>query len=130
MLRDHRILNPALLNALADVGHTDVVVVADAGLPIPPGVRLIDLSLVPGVPSFAEVAEAVLASLQVERAVVATESATAPVAETLRRLCAGVPVHTVEHTELKTLTQTARVIIRTGECTPYANLVLIAGVTF
>ncbi|MFC7546767.1 D-ribose pyranase [Plantactinospora sp. GCM10030261] len=130
MLRDHQILNPALLHALAGLGHTDVLVIADAGLPVPVGVRLIDLSLTPGVPSLSEVTRAVLASLPVERVVVATQSADSPVADALDRLCAGLPVRTVDHSDFKSLTHSARVIIRTGECTPYANLALIAGVTF
>jgi D-ribose pyranase len=130
MLRDHQILNPELLHALASAGHTDVIVVADAGLPIPAGARLIDLSLVPGVPSFAAVVQAVLASLVVEEAVIATQSATSPAADDLARLCAGIPMRPIDHNELKSLTRTAHAVIRTGECTPYANVALIAGVPF
>jgi D-ribose pyranase len=130
MLNDHRILNPELLHALASAGHTDVVVIADAGLPVPAGTRLIDLSLVPGTPSFVAVVQAVMASLVVEEAVVAAQSATFPAADIIARLCAGVPVRTVDHSELKSLTSTAHVVIRTGECTPYANVALIAGVAF
>lgn len=130
MLRDHQILNPALLGALAGAGHTDVVVVADAGLPLPPGVPVVDLSLVPGVPSFAAVMEAVLASLAVEEVVVATQSAGSPAGATLERLCADLPTRAVDHEELKALSRQARVIVRTGECTPYANAALVAGVAF
>ncbi len=130
MLRDHRILNPALLRALASAGHTDLVVVADAGLPIPAGVPLIDLSLTPGVPSFAAVLETVLASLTVDEVVIAAQSADSPADATLKRLCADLPTRTVDHEELKALSRRAHVIVRTGECTPYANAVLVAGVTF
>lgn len=130
MLRDHQILNPELLSALAGAGHTDLVVVADAGLPVPAGAAVIDLSLVPGVPSFAAVLEAVLASLVVEEVVVAAQSADSPAGATLARLCAGLPTRTVDHEELKALSRQARVIVRTGECTPYANAALVAGVAF
>jgi len=36
----------------------------------------------------------------------------------------------VSHDELKRLSHRARAVVRTGECTPYANLMLVAGVTF
>ena len=36
----------------------------------------------------------------------------------------------VSHEDFKRLTQQARVMVRTGECTPYANVILVAGVTF
>lgn len=130
MLRDHHLLNPELLRALAGAGHTDLVVIADAGLPIPAGPHLIDLSLVPGTPSFAAVLGAVLDTLAVQEAIVATQTASSPAAAELDRLCANLPIRTVDHTELKALSRTARVIVRTGECTPYANVALVAGVTF
>lgn len=130
MLSDHAILNPRLLAALASAGHTDVVVIADAGLPVPGGVTVVDLSLVPGVPSFRQTVEAVRGSLVVEAAVVAEEAAEHGVAQELAHVLGGIPLETVGHDELKRLTRTAHVVIRTGECTPYANVALIAGVTF
>ncbi|HEY1617444.1 MAG TPA: D-ribose pyranase [Streptosporangiaceae bacterium] len=130
MLRYHALLNPALLAHLAGAGHTDLVVIADAGLPLPPGVPVVDLSLVPGTPSFAGTATAVLAALAVESAVIAAESAGNPAEEQLAALLDGLPVEVVSHARLQELSRQARVIVRTGECTPYANVVLIAGVTF
>lgn len=130
MLRDHSLLNPDLLAHLAAAGHTDVVVIADAGLPLPPGVPVVDLSLVPGTPSFADTARAVIAALAVESAVIAEESQRHPVSATLTGLLAGIPVKVASHEELKLLSRRARVVVRTGECSPFANVALIAGVTF
>lgn len=130
MITDHPILNPALLEALASAGHTDVVVIADAGLPLPPAAPVIDLSLTAGVPSFAAVARVVVGSLAVESAVIAREAAASPAAAQLDDVLAGVPTEAVPHDELKRLSESAHVIIRTGECTPYANVALLCGTTF
>lgn len=130
MIADHPILNPALLEALASAGHTDVIVIADAGLPLPPAAPVIDLSLTAGVPSFAAVARVVVGSLAVESALIAREAAASPAAAQLDDVLAGVPTEVVPHDELKRLGESAHVIIRTGECTPYANVALRCGTTF
>ena len=36
----------------------------------------------------------------------------------------------VSHQAFKQQTQTTRAVIRSGECSPYANIILFAGVTF
>jgi D-ribose pyranase len=119
-----------LVAALARAGHGDMVVVADPGLPVPPGPEVIDLSLIPGVPSFQVTARSVVHALHVESAIFATE-ALATAAETLiQEATAGIPQRTVSHAELKALLPHAGVVIRTGECTPFANVVLVAGTSF
>jgi D-ribose pyranase len=133
------ILNPALARLVASVGHGDLVVVADAGLPIPPGVERIDLAYAPGRPPFLDVLDALLEELEVERATVATElagGAPAPFVKALqarllaRPKVAGRGVEEVSHEALKRLTAGARAVVRTGEFTPYANVVLSCGVVF
>lgn len=128
------ILNPALLEVMARLGHTDMLVIADAGLPVPLGVQRIDLALIPGVPSFLETLRAVLAELPVERATVATEmEARSPkLRATVASLCgdAGIPLDEVLHEQFKVVTRKAMAIVRTGEVTPYANIILHAGVSF
>ncbi|AOS66160.1 D-ribose pyranase [Actinoalloteichus hymeniacidonis] len=124
------ILHAELSGALARLGHTDKVVVADCGLPIPAGPTLIDLAFRFGVPSFLEVLDGLLAEVVVEGAVVAGE------------LAAGNPViasgvaerlgetEQVQHEEFKSLVAGAALVIRTGEATPYANVILRCGVPF
>ncbi len=56
-MKKHGILNRHLSGALASLGHTDGVLVCDAGMPIPDGPRVVDLAFRAGVPSFAEVLE-------------------------------------------------------------------------
>lgn len=127
-MRRHGILHPELAAHLARLGHTDTFVIGDAGLPVPPGVPRVDLAVVLGVPRFAEVLDAVLAEIEVEEAIIAEEAAGGP-AETLlvERLPAA---SAVSHEELKQLSAKARFVVRTGETTPYANVILRSGVPF
>ena len=130
MLKDGQILNPRLLAMLAGAGHTDTIVIADSGLPIAPGVEVLDLSLTPGVPSFLQTFDAVRAALAFERLILAKESQGQPVYRELEPRLRGANVELVSHEEFKRLTARAKGVIRTGECTPYANIALVAGVTF
>jgi D-ribose pyranase len=126
------ILNSEISKVISQLGHTDQIVVCDAGLPIPDGVKRIDLALTPGVPSFFDVLEAVLLEMQVERAIIAEELKQAS-PETLKRLetaLGGVQLGSVSHEQFKQMTRQAKAVIRTGECTPYANVILQAGVIF
>ena len=126
------VLNHQLSKVIAEMGHTDGLTVADAGLPVPPGVDRIDLAVSPGVPSFAQVLEAIATELRVEEIVVAQEAFDAnPLAlQALESSFPGVPVKAVPHTEFKALTRETRAVVRTGECSPYANAILRSGVIF
>jgi D-ribose pyranase len=126
------ILNSEISKVISELGHTDQIVICDAGLPIPEGVKRIDLALTPGVPSFFDALEAVLLEMQVERAIFAEELKQAS-PETLKRLetaLGGVERGSVSHEQFKQMTRQAKAVIRTGECTPYANVILQAGVIF
>lgn len=126
------ILNSEISRVISELGHTDMIVIADAGLPIPPHVKRIDLALKEGVPSFIETVETVLKEMCVESAYVAGEmgSASASKKEELIAVLPSVQIRVVTHEELKLLTHEAKAVIRTGEFTPYANVVLVAGVIF
>ncbi|GAC1037483.1 D-ribose pyranase [Pseudomonas sp. No.117] len=129
------LLNIALSQAVASLGHGDRVVIGDAGMPVPPGTPLVDLAVTPGVPDFVSVLQALLSEMQVGSHVLAEESLAAqpPALAELERLTADGalgPRQLVSHAELKALCQGARVQIRTGECQPYTNLILVAGVAF
>ncbi|HKX44440.1 MAG TPA: D-ribose pyranase [Burkholderiaceae bacterium] len=126
------LLNAELSRLVASLGHGDAVVIADAGLPVPPGMPLVDLALTRGVPSFAQVLTALLSEMQVERAEHAAEmlERSPQVATWLHDALPDVPMTTVAHDVFKQRCRSARAIVRTGECTPYANVMLFAGVTF
>jgi D-ribose pyranase len=126
------VLNHRLSAVIATMGHTDLLVVADAGLPIPPNVERIDLAVTPGLPPMLDVARAIATELQVERILIASELiARNPALVTeITSLFPGIPIDNVPHDDFKTRSASAKAIVRTGECTPYANLILISGVTF
>ncbi len=124
------ILNRHLSGALAELGHGDGLLVCDAGMPIPDGPRVVDLAFRAGVPSFSEVLEGLLAELVVEGATAATEVRGAN-AEASALLDDRFPDLTlVPHERLKELSAGARLVVRTGEARPYANVLLRCGVFF
>jgi D-ribose pyranase len=127
------ILHAELSRVVAAMGHHDLLVIGDAGLPVPKGVPVIDLALREGVPGFLETLETVLTELHVEEAVIDAEMATVSptLAATFRAAWpSGVPLREVPHADLQSLARDARAVVRTGEFTPYANIVLVAGVLF
>jgi D-ribose pyranase len=134
------LLNAELSYVIAKLGHTDQVVIADAGLPIPAATQRIDLALTHGVPGFMAVLNVVTQEMQVERVLLAEElEAQNPVihqqlcehlAELEARQGNTIEVNYIPHAAFKTQSAQSRAIVRTGECSPYANVILCAGVTF
>nr|BFD40844.1 D-ribose pyranase [Pseudomonas sp. FFPRI_1] len=129
------LLNIALSRLVASLGHGDIVVIGDAGLPVPPGVELIDLALTHGVPDFLGTLKVLLSEMQVERHVLAEEillkqPTPLPALEALTASAELGQRQLLSHEDFKVLTRQARAVIRTGECQPYCNIALIAGVTF
>jgi D-ribose pyranase len=127
-MKKRGILNAPLSEGLARLGHGDLLIVADCGLPLPLGSRVIDLALVPGVPTFEQVLDALLDELAVEGAVAATEAASTPAGRWISSRLKEVEY--IPHEEFKQLTASAKLIVRTGEATPYANIALRSGVPF
>jgi D-ribose pyranase len=129
------LLNIALSRVVASLGHGDVLMIVDAGMPVPPGVELIDLALTRGVPDFLTVLNAVLTEMQVESHVLADEifAKQPPALEAVEALNASGDLgqrRSVSHEALKVLSRSAKAIVRTGECQPYSNIALVAGVVF
>lgn len=126
------LLNQPISAVIAGLGHTDTLVIADAGLPIPAETQRIDLALARGIPAFLDVLRVVMSEMQVERAVVARElvDGNPEYLAQIKLLLGDVPVSAVPHEEFKSQTRTARAVVRTGEFTPYANIILSAGVVF
>lgn len=134
------LLNGPISSVIAMLGHGDSICVGDAGLPVPVGVERIDLAVTHGMPPFLKTVEAIVAELCVEKAIVATEfiERTSAQHTTLMQLFSDlglaqggdITIEDCSHKNFKKLSKDCRVIIRTGECTPYANVILYAGVTF
>ncbi len=126
------ILNQPISSVMAGLGHTDTIVIADAGLPIPDGPQRIDLALTKRVPAFLQTLDVILTEMQVEKAIVASEILTvsADLHAAIKKRLGDIPIETVPHTRFKQETGAAKAIIRTGEFTPYANIILVSGVVF
>lgn len=128
-MRNGGIWHPRLIEVIASMGHTDTLVLADAGLPVPAGVECIDLLWSRGEPSLAPVLQAVLADLEVEAATIASQL-DGPMLDSVTGLLGATPVERVDHADLKRAVTTSRAVVRTGETTPFANVILRAGVVF
>jgi D-ribose pyranase len=126
------ILNQGMLNVMGSLGHTDRIVICDEGLPIDKNVERIDLAVTKGVVKFMDVLKPILNELVVEKIVLAQEIVTKSPAmyQEILALTKGIPVELVSHENFKKLTRETKAIIRTGECTPYCNIILQSGVNF
>ena len=128
-MRKHGILHAELARQISLLGHTDTVVIGDCGLPLPREIPLIDLALTDGQLDFRTVLDAVLGEVVVQRHIVARESADSPAGQWLDERSLGERVE-VSHEELKAQISRCAFAFRTGERTPYANVILEAGVPF
>lgn len=126
------ILNADIAAVVAGMGHLDAITIADAGLPIPDTVLRIDLVVRPNLPRFMDVTTAILEELTVQEAIIARELAevSPEVYDELRALLGETPFRMVGHSEFKQLTAQSKAVVRSGEFTPYANVILVAGVVF
>ena len=126
------LLHSDLSYIIATMGHLDTLVIADAGLPIPDETMRIDLALTKGVPGAAQTLKVVLDELKVEKVILAAEvkDRNPRFLADVQELLPGVPVEFVPHSKLKTRTAQARAVVRTGEFSPYANVILVSGVVF
>jgi D-ribose pyranase len=131
-MKKSKLLNQDLSSVIAGMGHKDELVIADAGLPIPGSTQRIDLALTQNIPAFLDTLRAVLSELQIEKAIVAEEMpAVSPqVYKAVVALMESVQVDMIPHEEFKRRSQSAVAIVRTGEFTPFANIILVAGVVF
>ncbi|EGD53107.1 RbsD or FucU transport [Thermoanaerobacter ethanolicus JW 200] len=125
------LLNSEISEVVARLGHTDLLVIADSGLPIPDGVKRIDIALTKGIPSFKDTLNTVLTELGVEKAYIAKEMIDKNNDLYLYLLeLFGEKLILISHEDLKAMSKNARAIIRTGEYKPYANIILESGVEF
>ncbi|PTY03250.1 transport protein RbsD/FucU [Opitutaceae bacterium EW11] len=121
------ILNPALLSLLARVRHTNTLVIADRGFPFWPQIETLDLSLVDGIPTVAQVLDALRPNFVMGRVFAArefTEVNTPATVEALRSRLGEVPLVLEPHVEFKRRVPQAIGLIRTGDTVQYANLII------
>ena len=128
------ILNSDISRVLTYMGHTDTICIGDCGLPVPDGVERIDLALCFGEPTFLRTLQIVLEDMKVEKIVLAEEirEQNPTVLAEIKKLFEGqtVEVEFVSHAQFKAQTRDCKAVIRTGETTPYANIILQSGCIF
>lgn len=128
------ILNSDISRVLSYMGHTDWLCIGDCGLPIPDEVERIDLALEFGVPTFMKTLEVVAKDMKIEKIILAEEIKTQneKVLSEINELFKdqNIEVEFVSHAELKAKTKECKAVIRTGETTPYANIILQSGCIF
>jgi len=135
-MKKSRLLNSELSYEISKLGHTDHICLGDAGLPIPNGPKRIDLAVERNIPTFMGTLDVILSEMQVEEVIVATEmEEVSPKLYTelikmLEERCGKVVVEKVSHEGFKSITMESKAVVRTGECTPYANIILKSGVVF
>lgn len=128
----HGILNADLASCLALLRHKDRFVISDCGLPVPAGTHVVDLALTFGVPSFTSVLDAIADELVLEEATLAEEAQGTKAQEWVTSRF-NLPVQYVPHDGkdgFKALVEGTKFVIRTGETTPYANVIFRCGVPF
>lgn len=131
-MKKTELLNSEISYVISKLGHTQQIAIGDAGLPIPKNVTRIDLALVKGVPGFLQTLDAVLSEMEVEGIVLAREireRSPQTEREILERF-PGMEAEYVEHEAFKERMKECQAVVRTGETTAYANIILRAGVTF
>jgi D-ribose pyranase len=124
------ILNPHLLQLLARVRHTNTLVIADRGFPFWPTIETVDLSLVDDIPTVLQVLAAVRKNFVVSEAYMAEEFLAVNSAAGRAAFDAaldGVRRTFEPHADFKRRVPGAIGLIRTGDTTQYANLILVSG---
>jgi D-ribose pyranase len=126
------ILNKSLSEVIAGMGHTDQIVICDAGYPIPIDAFRIDLAVKLNLPHFFDVLDTVLEELIVEKVIIAEEAEVKSplVKQNILSRFPNTAVEKIQHEAFKVTALKSKAYVRTGECTPYSNIILVAGVCF
>lgn len=131
-MRKGKLLNSEIVEVISQMGHTDCICIGDCGLPIPDTTKRIDISLVRGVPGFLMTLDAVLEEFEIEAVVLADEIKEQN-PELLKSILERIDeskITYISHIAFKKRTEKVKAVIRTGENTPYANIILQSGVVF
>lgn len=131
-MKKSNLINSEISYVISKMGHTESITICDSGLPIPSEVQRIDLALKKGLPTFLDTLDSVLEELQVEEIILASEiiEVSNDLYKEIIKRFENIKITTVSHEEFKNLTKSSKAIVRTGEYTPYANVILKSGVVF
>ena len=131
-MKKSTVINTHLSSVIAGMGHMDWLSVGDAGMPVPAGTEKIDLALTKNLPCFIAVLENILSELEVQKIYLADEIKTENPTQlqAIQDLLPEIDIEYVPHAQLKQDLAKTHAFIRTGEMTPFSNIILESGVTF
>jgi D-ribose pyranase len=124
------ILNPAINSLLSRVRHTNTLVIADRGFPFWPQIETVDISLVDGIPRVLDVLQALNKNFVIAQAFMAEEFLSVNsdgIKAQYAAALSGAPITYEPHPIFKKRVPHAIGLIRTGDTTQYANLILESG---
>jgi D-ribose pyranase len=126
------LLNSQITEVISKMGHNDTLAIGDCGLPIPNDTKRIDIALIKNIPGFVETLKAILTELQIEEVIVARETfeVSPNVFNEIKKAIGDVKITFITHEQLKSELKECKAVVRTGEQTPYANVILKSGVVF
>ena len=129
-MKEVGVINRVVASAIAKQGHTDLLMVTDAGFAIPIGVEVIDLSLEENKPMVLEVLAMLRKNFSVEKMIMANQTRiTSPTLfdNISKSFGEGIQVDTVDYSNLKEMSKSVKTVIRTGDFTAYGNVILVSG---
>ena len=129
-MRETGIVNREICDILSTLGHTDEVIVCDAGFAIPTGVRTIDVSLAENKPTVPDVLAELKKHFSVERLIISEETqkvVPSRFKELAKSFGKGVAVEIITQSEIRARARTVKAVIRTGDFTAYSNILLVSG---
>lgn len=135
-MKRNGMINADISRVLSYMGHKDTLAVGDCGLPIPDETERIDLTLKLGVPSFMEVLTEIAKDMKIEKIILAEEikeknkNVLEEILVLVNEMDTECEVEYIPHTELKAQTKNCKAVVRTGETTPYANIILQSACLF
>ncbi|GAA0078400.1 D-ribose pyranase [Clostridium sp. CTA-5] len=131
-MKKTQLLNSELSEVISKMGHTDMLAIGDCGLPIPNETKRIDLALIKDLPTFIDTMKAILLELEVEEVILATETKdiNPNIFNQIKEEIKDTKITFISHEELKVKLKECKAVVRTGEQTPYANIILKSGVVF
>ncbi len=126
------ILNSDISRVLTYLRHTDLICISDCGLPVPDDVEVIDLVLKKDLPTFLQVLDTILDDFDCEKYFLAMEikDKNEYMDKKIRNRLFNQPVEYISHIKFKEKVKDCKVVIRTGEMTPYSNIILQSACIF
>ena len=124
------ILNPAINSLLCRIRHTNTLVISDRGFPFWPQIETVDISLIDDIPRVLDVLQALTRNFVIAQAFMAEEflSLNQPATkDAFTEALNGTPILYEPHVIFKRRVPQAIGLIRTGDTTQYANLILESG---